>query len=400
MSTPLSERTKAAIERAAAIVTHTGDQPDPAFGSVAPPIYQASLFSRKNRDTGFSYSRFANPTVELAELKIAALERCEAAAAFSSGMAAISTAILSTVRSGSHIVCVTNAYGNTRSFLDDYLERFKVSVTFAPSDTAAIRDACGARTSLIYLESPSSFLFRVQDLEALGSFARSNGILTICDNSWATPVFQNPSVYGIDLTVHSASKYLGGHSDLVAGVIAGSSERISAIRRTERLLLGGIMDPHQAWLLIRGMRTLPQRLERSMVSALEIADRLANHPMVERVIHPLRPDHEHYETARRQMAGGSGLFAFVPACGTEAAIEGIRRMGVFEVGPSWGGYESLAIVVGMFLSPEETDAIGVPPHLVRLSIGSEPVEALWRELEQALEIMRCTSSHPGGAWCR
>ncbi|MBQ5869814.1 MAG: aminotransferase class I/II-fold pyridoxal phosphate-dependent enzyme, partial [Lachnospiraceae bacterium] len=267
------------------ICTHLGDEYAQFMGAIVPPIFQNSLFVKptpKNGvpDSGFVYSRVSNPTMDIAERKIAALEGAEAAAVFSSGMGAISAAIMHFVKKDCHIVAPHTIYGPTRTFITKYLaEKFGVTHTFVHGvDPEEFRNAIRPETTLIYLESPSSLTLYMQDIEEVAKIAKEHGIGTVIDNTYATPLHQNPYKYGIDLICHTASKYMGGHSEIIAGVVAGSKENIEQIACNERELMGACMDPHQAWLLIRGLRTMPVRVKAHGESGLKVAKWLEQHP--------------------------------------------------------------------------------------------------------------------------
>jgi cystathionine beta-lyase len=367
------------------LCAHEGEDPRRFHGAPVPPIYQNSLFTApdvehflergRHRPDFYDYTRVANPTTDVLEAKLAALERTGAARCFGSGMAAVSAVIMHAVGAGDHLVAVETSYGPTRQFLTQYLPRFGVGVSFVPgTDPQQFVDALRPSTRLIYLESPSSLIFHLQDLPAVAALARERGIMTAIDNSWASPYFQNPAEYGIDFVLHSATKYLGGHSDLVAGVVMGSKDRIAALASQEGALFGGILDPFAAWLLLRGVRTLPLRMERHQSSALAIARFLEAHPRVARVHHPGLPSHPQHDLARRQLRGTSGLFSFELSEPTrEATARMIDRLHYFGIGVSWGGFESLALPF----------TVGERWH-IRLSIGLETVEDLIDDLNQSL----------------
>lgn len=374
------------------LCAHAGDDPARFAGAPVPPIYQNSLFTSPDCETfaergsqrpaAYDYTRVANPTTDVLQTKLAALEKTEAARCFASGMAAVTAAVLHCVRTGDHVVAVETAYGPTRQFFSGYLPRFGVSVTYvAGTDPQQLADALRPETRLLYLESPSSLVFRLQDLHAAAALARERGILTAIDNSWATPYFQNPSAYGIDLVIHSATKYLGGHSDVVAGVVLGSRERLADLAQWEGQVLGGILDPFAAWLLLRGLRTLPVRMDRHQENGLVAARFLAAHPRVARVYHPGLPSHPQHALARRQMRGCSGLFSLeLKEGGRAAAYRVANRLRYFGIGVSWGGFESLAIPMSFPAAEGEEPRWGL-----RLSIGLESAADLLEDLEQALE---------------
>lgn len=380
----------------AAVVTHLGDEPHEHLGAAAPPIFQTSLFVQPDLDSlvqpaagstrPYLYTRTQNPTVELFERKLAALEGAGAARAFASGMAAIAAAVLSCVRAGGHVITIETVYGPARRLFAEYLPRFGVETTFVDGrDPEDFARALRPHTRLIYLETPSTGVFHLQDIAAVAELARPRGIPVVVDNSWATPIFQNPLRLGADLVVHSASKYLGGHSDVLAGVVAGDAGRIARLADEEGALLGAVLSPFDAWLLVRGMRTLPLRMAAVMERGLELARFLASHPRVARVHHPWLPEHPQHALARRQMRGASGLFSFEPATRDP---EDLRRfLGAlrwFRLGVSWGGHESLVVIPGAVRS----GSLPPPPWTVRLSVGLEPVEALKEDLDRALAAMR------------
>jgi cystathionine beta-lyase/cystathionine gamma-synthase len=370
------------------ICAHLGDEYDRFHGAVSPPVYQTSLFSRKRRSSGYTYSRVSNPTTEIAEAKLAALEQGEAARCFGSGMAAISSTILHFVATGSHVVAPRNVYGPVKHFLTEYLSRFGVEVSFVTGDSVEdIEAAITPETSLLYLETPSSNVFSLQDIQAIASIAKARDIPTVLDNSWATPMFQNPLVLGVDVVVHSASKYLGGHSDLIGGVAVGGQETIVSIGNQERSTLGSIMGPQDSWLLIRSLRTLPIRMKQHQHSAMAVARFLESHKKVERVLYPGLESHPQYELARRQMSGCSGLLSFVPVGGDNDIRRFTKALQLFEEGPSWGGYESILNTPGVGISVERSKTEGIPMGLVRISIGLENSESLLNDLDQGLRSL-------------
>ena len=376
------------------ICTHVGDEYAEYMGAIVPPIFQNSLFVRPTADNGVNnhghlYTRDSNPTIEIAERKIAALEEAEAAACFPSGMGAISAAILHFVKKDAHVILVQTAYGPTRRFVTEYLvKKFGITYTLVHgSDVSEIEAAITPQTTLIYLESPSSFVFHLQDLKAVAAIAKAHGIGTVIDNSYATPLFQNPLTYGIDIVCHTASKYLGGHSDIVAGALAASKEIVEEIASNERELIGACMDPHQAWLLIRGMRTLPVRMKQHQENALAVANFLENHPKVKKVYYPLLDSHPERELAKEYLSGGCGLLSFVPNGSVEDVMKLINACRLFQYGCSWGGFESLIIDAGVGLSEEESREFGVPQNLIRIHVGLENASSLIADLEQALTVL-------------
>jgi cystathionine beta-lyase len=379
---------------------HYADVPERFLGAVTPPIFQNSLFvyptfekfshALKKLRQNYIYTRGNNPTVEICEQKIARLEKGESAKCFGSGMGAITSAILTFLRTGDHIVSIKNIYGPAYEFLSSFLPRFNVETSFiSGSSIEELRRAIKQNTKIIYLESPTTFTFQLQNLSEIAELAKQKKIVTIIDNTWATPYFQNPLEIGIDLVVHSCSKYLAGHSDVVAGAVIGKRDYIEQIFRSEFLLLGGILHPFEAWLLIRGLRTLPLRMERHFNNALKIANFLENHPKVLKVNYPLLPSHPQYQLAKKQLKGGSGLFSFELKTDNIKEIKKfVNFLRIFRLGVSWGGYESLVVPIAALMKngkPNKTQkALGLSPYLIRLSVGLEDVEDLISDLEQAL----------------
>lgn len=376
------------------ICTHVGDEYSEYMGAIVPPIFQNSLFVRPTADNGVDnhghlYTRDSNPTIEIAERKIAALEGAEGAVCFPSGMGAISAAILHFVKKDSHVILVQTAYGPTRRFITEYLvNKFGITYTLVHgSDVSQIEAAIKDNTTLIYLESPSSFVFHVQDLDAISAIAKKHDIGTVIDNSYATPLHQNPLAHGIDIVCHTASKYLGGHSDIVAGALAANKEIVESVASNERELIGACMDPHQAWLLIRGMRTLPVRLKQHEESALKVAHFLEGHPKVKQVFYPNLESHPEHELFKKYISGGCGLLSFVPKGGIKETYDVINACRLFQYGCSWGGFESLIIDAGVGLSEKESGDFGVPQNLIRLHVGLENADSLIADLDQALSVI-------------
>jgi cystathionine beta-lyase/cystathionine gamma-synthase len=369
---------------------------------VVPAIHQTSLFTFSNyaeMEAAFRgessraiYSRGHNPTVAAFEAKVAALEGAQAARATSSGMAAISMAVLSNLSAGDRIVCVKHCYPDAFKLFMRLLPRFGIGVDFVDgTDTAAFIAALkGAKVA--YLESPSSLMFTLQDLKPITDAARALGVTTIIDNSWATPVYQQPLRHGVDLVVHSASKYLGGHSDVVAGIVLGSKERIAKMNNLEYSVLGGKLSPIEGFLLLRGLRTLPLRLAQQAKSTLEVASWLLEHDMVSQVNHPAFFTGDQARIYNTYFSGGSSLFS-IEIPGSRARIQSfVDALKLFRLGVSWGGHESLvypaAIGVDLPGDPNPNRFFGISPNLVRLHVGLETSSALIHDLERALEIAK------------
>lgn len=367
------------------ICAHLGDEYERYLGAIVPPIFQNSLFTRKTKSHGYTYTRVSNPTLEVAERKLAALEEGESALTFSSGMAAITAGIMHFVRTGDHILSLKSVYTPARVFMEMYLRKFGVESTFVSGERVEqFEQAIQPNTKLIYLESPVSNVFTMQDLQTIADLARSRGIATMVDNTWATPLYQNPLRFGIDVVVHSASKYLGGHSDLIGGVLIASKDITESLMHQERSLYGAVMDPHQAWLLTRGLRTLPVRMARHSENAKRVAAFLSSHPMVERVFYPGIPEHPQYALGQKLMSGYSGLLSFIPKGAVQPITQMPKSMEVFEVGPSWGGFESLMNFPGAGIDSATSERTGIPQGLIRISVGLENVETIMEDLDRGL----------------
>jgi cystathionine beta-lyase/cystathionine gamma-synthase len=382
-----------AIASAAAVLL----APDvhPARAAV-PPVFQTSLFTfdtyaemadvYAGRSQRLIYTRGDNPTVMEVERLVAALEGAEAARAFSSGMGAISATVLAFVEAGDRIVTVRHVYSDAYRLFELLLARLGIKIDYVDgSDPEAVAAALpGAK--LLYLESPTSMVFELQDIALLARMAREHGVVTAIDNSWATPLYQKPIAHGIDLVIHAASKYLGGHSDTVAGVVAGSAEHIARINAQTYPYLGAKLSPFEAWLLIRGLRTLTLRLPQHMRSGLILAERLKGHPEVERVMHPVYSNHP----GKATLTGYSGLFSFevTDAIDVPRFVDALQ---LFRLGVSWGGPESLVVPA---LAPLELtkancfSSFGVSPRTIRVHVGLDDADALWDDLQDALAAGR------------
>ncbi|WP_300800513.1 PLP-dependent aspartate aminotransferase family protein [uncultured Acetatifactor sp.] len=374
--------------RAEEICTHYGEDPARFHGAVNTPIFQTSLFVDCEGNEGglegrYAYTRVSNPTTEVVEQKVAALEQGEAAKCFSSGMGAISAAMMHYIKEDSHVVATASIYGPARRFLSEYMKRFGIKVTFVSgTDPEELEAAVCEQTDLIYLESPSTYLFLVQNLERIAEIAKKHHAATVIDNTYATPIFQKPLTMGIDMVVHSASKYLGGHSDIIGGVVVGRREDVEQMAQNERELFGAVMSPFDSWLMLRGIRTLPVRMRQHMKNALEMAAYFQELDIVKEVIYPCWDTHPQYELAKRQMTGASGLMSVVFDLPGEQIHRIVEALEFFYRGPSWGGYESLASPVGADL---ERDNETMKKGLVRLHIGLEGADLLKEDFERAVK---------------
>jgi cystathionine beta-lyase/cystathionine gamma-synthase len=382
------------LAEAATLLAH--DEPFPG-GAVVPPIYQTSLFTFANyaemADTFAGkrkqpiYSRGDNPTVQLLECRIAEMEGAEEARAFASGMGAIAAAVLAFVGPGDRIVTVRHVYSDAFRFFEKVLKRFGVVVDYIDgTDTEAMIAALpGAR--LAYLENPTSMVFELQDLPVIAEAARRHGVVTIVDNSWATPLYQNPLALGIDLVIHAASKYLGGQSDTVAGLVAGSKAHIGRINNEIYPYTGAKLAPFEAWLVLRNLETLPFRMRHHHEAGLEVASWLDAHEDVTNVMHPALGEH----AGKRTFSGFGGLFSFEVSDRIDVAnfVDALR---LIRIGVSWGGPESLVVPAkaALSISPETNvfARFGVSDRTIRLNVGLHSAAAVISDLEQALLTAR------------
>ncbi len=385
------------------IINELGEDREDYFRAIAPPIVQTSNFAFKDVDglrksfedefTTWLYSRGLNPTVEILRKKLAALDGADDCLVFNSGAAAIFASVFANIKSGDHIVSVKNPYTWARRLFEEILPRFQVTVTFV--DGTRIENFAAAiqpNTRLIYLESPNSWFFELQDLQAVADLAKQHGIITVCDNSFCTPIYQKPILLGIDLVLQSGTKYIGGHSDTVAGVLSGSKAMIRQIFQSEYLNIGSGIQPFNAWLLIRGLRTLPTRLERITKTTEKVLAFLKQHPAIEKVYFPLDPDFAQYPLAKKQMSGGCGLITLVVKARNieemETFCSSLKR---FLIAVSWGGHEALILPRCATLPAADFDPSDPVQRSVRIYLGLEEADYLIEDLDQALNGLL---SHP------
>lgn len=386
------------------LLSHFAEEREDYKGAVVPPIFQNSLFTHpdwEHIDEAFDdrvdnliYSRGHNPTVRMVEQKLAAITGGERALLFPSGMAAISATILHCLNQGDHVVTIKNIYGPANNLLNSYLPgKMGIEVTQVGGEIIAdFEKAIQPNTKLIYLESPSSAVFSLQDIRGVVALAKKHGIKTAIDNSWASPVFQRPLEMGIDLEIHSVSKYIGGHSDLVGGCVIGSEKDIKEIFVREFELLGAKTAPMEAWLVLRSLRTLPIRMRQHQENAMAVAKFLENHPKVSLVRYPGLDSFPQKELAQKQMTGYSGLMSFQLATDDLDKIKTFfNSLKFFKIGVSWGGHESLiyapAISYLKELKPEQFESMGISLGDMRISVGLEHKEDLIGDLEQALGVV-------------
>ncbi|MBK8289945.1 MAG: aminotransferase class I/II-fold pyridoxal phosphate-dependent enzyme [Flammeovirgaceae bacterium] len=379
------------------ILNELGEEREDYFNAIAPPIVQTSNFSFRNvaefrkalSDEYYAtlYSRGNNPTVDILRKKLAALDGAEDALVFGSGVASISIPLLALLNQGDHVVSVAKPYSWTIKLFERLLPKFGIATTFVDgTKTENFEKAIQANTKLIYLESPNTFTYELQNIAAVAKLAKSKGLLTMIDNSYCSPINQKPYTMGIDLVAQSATKFIGGHSDVVAGVVTGSKTLIKKIFDAEFLNIGGNIAPMNAWLLIRGLRTLPLRLQRICDSTKKVVDYLETHPKIERVIFPFHKDFPQYELAQKQMQDAGGLFSVVLKVNTLEEVEKFcNSLKHFLLAVSWGGHESLVIPSAVSIKANEFDVSNPAHRLIRIYIGLEDPDYLIADLKQALE---------------
>ncbi|HEY4290027.1 MAG TPA: aminotransferase class I/II-fold pyridoxal phosphate-dependent enzyme [Puia sp.] len=381
------------------IINELGEDRHLYFNAVAPPIIQTSNFRVNTVDelrdlfadeySGYLYSRGLNPTVEILRKKLAALDAAEDCLVFNSGASAIFASVLANVKAGDHIVSVDKPYTWAQRMFDVILPRFGVTTTYIDgTQIENFERAILPSTALIYLESPNSWDYKLQDLKAVAELARSENIVTVIDNSYCSPIYQRPIEYGIDIVMQTATKYIGGHSDTIGGVLCGTKAMMKKIFESELLNAGIGIQPFNAWLLIRGLRTMPARLERITVTTRKVADYLKGHPRVESILFPFDETFPQYELARRQMQGACGLLSFYVRAGSRDEIvrfcESLRHI---MMAVSWGGHESLILPKCASLSAAEFDPSVKEHRMLRLYTGLEEPEYLIRDLEQAFQLV-------------
>jgi len=381
-----------------------GTDLDRKNGPLATPIYQTSTFEVTDNDqqlrathTDMFYTRYGNPTNTVVEAAVAELEGADAALLFASGMGAITTSILALLKSGDHIVAQRDIYGGATKFFSQWLPRLGIETTFV--DTIEYDQHARAiqpNTRLLYLESPTNPTVRIVDLRKAAALAKKHALITMIDSTFATPINQRPVEFGIDLVMHSGTKYLGGHSDVICGIMAGRKDLIEKIHEA-RTTLGGVMDPHAAWLLLRGIKTLAVRVQRQNENALRVAQFLDQHSGVRHVYYPFLEGHPQRAVAMEQMGGGGGIVSFeVDGTGGDARhlAESLR---LFTLAPSLGGVDSLVCIPVLtshaMISAEHRQKMGVTEQLIRLSVGIENADDLIADLEQAFAAMSSSHQH-------
>ena len=381
------------------ILNELAEERENYFNAVSPPIMQTSNFifntvedMRKafaDEYSAYLYSRGRNPTVDILRKKLAALDGAEDCLVFGSGAAAIFASVLANIKSGDHIVSVDKPYTWAQKMFNDILPRFGVTTTYI--DGRSIENferAILPNTTLIYLESPNSWDYAIQDLKAVADLAKAENIVTIIDNSYCTPIYQRPVEFGIDLVMQTATKYISGHSDTLGGVLSGSTAMIKKIFNSEYMNIGSGIAPFNAWLLIRGLRTLPARLDRITASTKKLVDYLKQHPKVELVLFPFDENFPQYKLAKKQMSGACGLLTFIIKADNIIQIEKFcESLQHIFMAVSWGGHESLIIPKCSGIQPGEFDATNKEHRMLRLYVGLEEPEYLIKDLEQAFSSL-------------
>jgi cystathionine beta-lyase/cystathionine gamma-synthase len=381
------------------ILTELGEERELYFNAVSPPIMQTSNFAFKKVEDlrkafademgGYLYSRGLNPTVDILRKKLAALDGAEDCLVFGSGAAAIFAGILANVKSGDHIVSVRNPYTWAQRMFDVILPRFGVSTTYVDGrEIKNFEAAVKPNTSFIYLESPNSWNYELQDIKAVAALAKSKNIVTMIDNSYCTPLLQRPIEMGIDLAMQTATKYISGHSDTLGGVLSGSHQMMKKIFDSEYLNVGSGIQPFNAWLLIRGLRTLPARLERITRSTYEVIKFLKQHSKIDQIIFPFESSFPQYQLAKEQMRDACGLLTFTIKDGTMECITNLcESLKHIMMAVSWGGHESLILPKCAGIDPKDFNAAEPSHQYIRLYVGLEDASYIINDLNQALQAI-------------
>ena len=379
---------------------HSGRINDEQFGSLATPLYQTSTFIFDNAEQGakrfagesegYIYTRLGNPTTRQLEMRVAEMEGMEDAAATATGMAAVSGALLANLSCGDHVISSKAVYGCSFALMSHMLTKFGIEVSFVDmTDPEAIEKEIRTNTKVVFLESPINPNLVVLDLEKILAVTKKHNLISIVDNTFMTPVLQQPAKYGADIIIHSATKYLNGHGDVVAGIICGKAEMIEHIKLTALKDIGATMSPHDAWLILRDLKTLPIRVERHCQNALQVAEFLESHPAVSKVYYPGLKSHSGYQFIGNQMKAAGGVIAFELNTDIEGGAAFINRMGLFSIAVSLGDAESLiqhpASMTHSPYTPEERRDAGISDSLIRISAGLENAEDMIADLKQSLD---------------
>lgn len=386
-------------KRLASLAVRAGQEACPVTGAVATPIYQTSNFEFKDVNdgarkcesiyNGYCYTRLGNPTQTVLEEKMAALEGGEAALAFASGVAAISALLLSQLQQGDHVVVADTCYSATHYLFSTLLPKFGIKSTFVDTSVSTnVERAMQANTKMIYFESPANPTIELADMSDIARIARQHRVLSVIDSTFATPILQRPLEFGIDVVVHSATKYIGGHGDVMGGILVSTKELIDTVRDDTLKNLGGVIGPFDAYLLIRGLKTLEVRVRKHCTNAMAVAQFLEEHPKVERVFYPGLPSHPQHELAKRQMQDFGGMVCFELQGGLDAGITFMNSLQFCRLAVSLGDVDTLvqhpASMTHWYVAREEREKSGITDGLVRMSVGIEDAEDIIEDLEQAL----------------
>lgn len=380
-------------------VIHDGYESNAFLGSLTPPLYQTSTYGFENaqqgerrfagEESGYIYSRLNNPTVNVLEDRIASLEGGEKGLAFGSGMAAISAVLIALTKANDHILSTVGLYGCTFGLLKMMKEKYNITHDFSTMETEEeIRSLIRPETACIYVETPINPTMRLVDLEMVAKVAKEYNIPVVVDNTFASPYLQRPLELGCDVVVHSATKYIGGHGDVVAGLAVGKADFIEQVKKTTHKDIGGIMSPFDAWLLTRGLKTLAVRMDRHCDNATKIFDKLSSHPKVKNIYYPYDKNHPTYKIAKKQMKHGGGMISFEIDGSKEDAQEFLNRVKLIKLAVSLGDTETLishpATMTHSVVPEADRLEMGITDQLIRLSVGIEAWEDIWADLEQAL----------------
>jgi len=371
-------------------VVHAGIVPDPTTGSILPPIYETATYvlPEVGQDKGFDYTRSSNPTRQVLEENLAAIESADHAISFASGMAAVD-ACLKLLASGDHVVCGDDVYGGVTRHFDNVLSFYGLQFTYVDTtDPEAVRSAMTPKTRMLWIETPTNPLLKVTDMEAMVAVAREHGILLGVDSTFATPVFLRPLEFGADIVMHSTTKYLSGHNQIIGGVLATNSREIYDKMKFIQKTIGAVSSPFDCWLNLSGLKTLHLRMQRHEESAMQVATFLESHAKIERVLYPGLPSHPQHAVAKAQMSGFSGMITFELTGGTEAGKQLMNHVKLCGLAESLGSVETMithpASMTHADVPPEDRRRRGLTDGLVRLSVGVEDVEDIILDLEQAL----------------
>lgn len=373
-------------------VVRAGIVPDPTTGSILPPIYETATYvlPEVGQDKGFDYTRSSNPTRQVLEENLAAIESADHAISFASGMAAVD-ACLKLLASGDHVVCGDDVYGGVTRHFDNVLSFYGLQFTYVDTtDPEAVRSAMTPKTRMLWIETPTNPLLKVTDMEAMVAVAREHGILLGVDSTFATPVFLRPLEFGADIVMHSTTKYLSGHNQIIGGVLATNSREIYDKMKFIQKTIGAVSSPFDCWLNLSGLKTLHLRMQRHEESAMQVATFLESHTKIERVLYPGLPSHPQHAVAKAQMSGFSGMITFELTGGTEAGKRLMNRVKLCGLAESLGSVETMithpASMTHADVPPEDRRRRGLTDGLVRLSVGVEDVEDIILDLEQALAV--------------